>query len=271
MAESAAKKATPVVITAGGRTTLGDHMVKALVTLGGVAFLERVLTVLQSAPSVGAITVVGPSEIEPLTTQYGVTLLPEGKTGIENLQIGLEYAKKEAGTGHVLFVASDMPFLTVDAIETLLIETLLNVSLSDADIIFPVTTKADFDKKFPHCPGTWTKLREGEVTGGSVFLLRPSAIARNLGLLEKTFAVRKSQIGMARLLGLPFIIAFLTHHLTIPAAERRVSQITGCNCKAYLNAPPELSCDIDTPEEYLWAEQHITNPALDTMVEVPYA
>jgi molybdopterin-guanine dinucleotide biosynthesis protein A len=261
MAENAAKKIIPVVVTAGGRTTFGDHTIKALVTLEGITFLERVLTVLQSAPSVGRIIVVGPSEIEPLIKQYSATFLPEGKTGIENLQIGLNDAKKDAGAGHVLFVASDMPFLTVDAIEALL------ASQSSADIIFPVTTKVDFDKAFPHCPGTWTKMSEGEVTGGSVFLLRPSAIARNLALLENAFAVRKSQIGMARLLGLPFIVAFLTHRLTIPAAERRVSQITGCDCKAYLNAPPELSCDIDTPEEYLWAQQHITNPNL----EVSYA
>jgi molybdopterin-guanine dinucleotide biosynthesis protein A len=258
-------RAIPVVITAGGRTTFGDHTVKALVTLGGVTFLERVLVILQSAPSVGRITVVGPSEIETLTERFGVAFLLEGKTGIANLQIGLDHAQKDAGAGHVLFVASDMPFLTVKSIETL-----LAVSISDADIIFPVTTKADFDHHFPHCPGAWTKLREGEVTGGSVFLLRPSAIAKNIALLERAFAARKSQVGMASLLGLPFIIAFLTHRLTIPAAERRVSQITGCQCFAYLNAPPELSCDIDTPEEYLWAQKHL-NSSQNSLTEVSRA
>ena len=254
----------PVVITAGGRTTFGDSPIKALITLTDKnkndqkkSFLEYVLIALRDAPSVGTITIVGPpKELLPLAEQYDATLLPEGKTGIENLRIGLAHISKEAGGGSVLFVASDVPFLTPTAIETLLQSA---QEQTEIDILFPVTTKNAFDQVFPDCPGIWNKIADGEVTGGSVFLMRPTAIEKNADLLEKAFSARKSRFQMASLLGIPFIVAFFTQRLTIAAAEKRISEITGCVCRAYRNAPPELACDIDTPQEYAWAQDFFNN------------
>jgi hypothetical protein len=58
---------------------------------------------------------------------------------------------------------------------------------------------------------------------------------------------------MARLLGPVFLLRFLARRLTIPEAEARASQITGCQCRVLMDADPRLSCDVDHLADYEYA------------------
>ncbi len=238
----------PAVVTAGGRVdgALAEatgQSVKALIELNGSPMLKGVLDALESSGMVRETVVVGPDVLKPHVG--AACLLAEGDSGIENLSRGLQAV--DAGEGFALFAASDLPFLCAGSVRWL-----IDNAPEDADIVFPITDRQRYEARFPRTPGAWTKLRDGELTGGSVFLMRPAAIQRNRALLERVFNARKSQWELARLLGLGFALKFATGGLTVAAAEARATALTGCRCKAIANAHPHLACDLDTHEEWLY-------------------
>lgn len=226
--------------------------IKALTVLGEMPLLTRVVSALRRCPQIGVIVVVGPKdEIEAVACNAGADIiLEEGETGPQNVLQGFSAVSANLGEGRVLVAASDLPWLNPAAITSLIAST----QTSDADIVFPVISRAEYERVFPTAPNVWTPLREGEFTGGSVLLMRPAAIERNRALIERVFAARKSQWQMARLLGLSFALRFKLGRLSIPQAEARASFLTGCRCLALRGAAPYLAADVDDAADYEWAE-----------------
>jgi GTP:adenosylcobinamide-phosphate guanylyltransferase len=238
----------PAVVTAGGRlegvlAEATGQTIKALIPFEGIPLLRRVLKALEGSEVVRETVVVGPEALSEHTGS--ASLLAEGGSGIENLTRGLQAI--DAGEGFALFAASDLPFLCAESVQWL-----VKNAPSDADIIFPITDRQRYEARFPGTPGAWTRLNGAELTGGSVFLMRPAAIAKNRLLLERAFEARKSQWAMANLLGLGFALKFALGRLSVAAAEKRITELTGCRCLALHNAHPHLACDLDTHEEWLY-------------------
>ena len=76
--------------------------------------------------------------------------------------------------------------------------------------------------------------------------------------LERVFKVRKSKIGMAKLLGPLFLYKFLRKQLTVPMVEAKLKQILGCTGAPVLNCAPELAYDIDDFEDYEYALKFVS-------------
>lgn len=243
----------PAVITAGGRLC-GDLAaaagtdIKALAPVGGEPLLGRVLRGLQESRRVGKFVVVGPPSLAGELGAFGV-LIDEGATGPENIARGLNALGAAEAAGWALLVTCDLPF--VDGAS---IRWLLDHAPDDADVVFPILTRAEYDAALPGSPNTYARLADGEYAGGCVFLVRPAALLRNQALIGQVFDARKRQIAMARLLGLPFVLRFLTGRLTVTQAEARASALTGCRCRALPHAPASLAADVDTLEDYRFVE-----------------
>ncbi len=247
----------PVVVTAGGRIAgeLADAAgttIKALAPVAHKPLIAFMLDAISNAPSVGSVVVVGPPELAPvLAAEYpNVCLVPEGQTGPENVLRGLTALRAEIANGMALVCTSDLPFASMDAIAAL-----LQTAPPNADIVFPVVSRADYESRFPGSPNVWTKLSGGEYTGGSCLLVRPDALEKNRALIERVFAARKSQWDMARLLGIGFALRFKMGNLTIAQAETRASELTGCKCVAQTGGDPRLSADVDTLADYRYAQE----------------
>ena len=197
----------------------------------------------------GEPVVVGPVEaLQAVVAPYTTRLVAEGETGPENVHRALAALTPQEKNGFVLLCTSDLPFVTPEAIRWL-----IDCAPDDADIVFPVIAKQAFEAAFSGSPNTYARLAGKEYIGGSILMVRPDAIEKNLALIEKLFAVRKSQFGMARLLGFPFLLRFLTGVLTVAQAETRAGDLTGCRCRALMDAPPQISADIDSLADYDWA------------------
>jgi GTP:adenosylcobinamide-phosphate guanylyltransferase len=245
------------VVTAGGRLS-GDLAerartdIKALAPVAGNSLLGCVISALRSAGGVTRIVVVGPRDrIESVAFDAGANEVhEEGETGPENVRIGLNALRSVIGEGRAVVASSDLPFLHPEAVCDLLHRA---GNEPAADILFPVVSRAGYEDAFPGSPNVWTPLSGGEYTGGSLVVVRPAALERNRALIERVFAARKSQYQMARLLGPTFLFRFLTRRLTISQAEARASHITGCECRALMDADPRLSCDVDNLADYDYA------------------
>jgi GTP:adenosylcobinamide-phosphate guanylyltransferase len=246
------------ILPAGGRLRgafaerVGTN-VKALIRLGGATLLARTLAALRATERVGRIVIVGPRDVlDHPDARRADAVLPEGgDSGPANILRGLEWLHQfGGGADRVLVVTTDLPFLTPRALTNF-----LDACPANLDICVPVLTRGEFRARFPDFRITCVRLRDGDWTMGCAFLVNPQAIAENRGLIERTFAARKSPLAMARLLGVGFLLRFAARRLTVPEVERRGGELLNCAAGAITGCPPELAFDIDTPQEYEYAAQ----------------
>jgi CTP:molybdopterin cytidylyltransferase MocA len=249
------------ILPAGGRITgtfaaEAETEVKALISFSGQTVLERTLNTLYATGCVECTVVIGPDEVatHPAARAADV-VLPEGDSGPENIFRGLEWLRRSNGgrhAEHVLIVTTDLPFLTPQAVTHF-----INTCPHEADVCVPVIHREAFQSRFPNTSNSYVRLRDGEWTIGCAFLVNPTTLMENHIHLERVFAARKSQWAMARLLGLTFILRFLSKRLTVNHIEQRSQEILRCRGVGVHNCAPELAFDIDQREEYHYARQHI--------------
>jgi len=258
----------PALITAGGRLSpdFAAHCgtdLKALALLGKQMLIERVIAALRESGLVSTIGIVGPVERLQGAGVRADLWIEEGQTGPENIQRGIA-ALRESGSlrseERLVICATDVAFLHADTIREL---HQVAEQRPDADIVFPIVRGETYDTAFPGSPNTYAPLADGRFTGSSVQIVRPDAITRNLPLIEKAFAARKSQMAMAQLLGLPFILRFVTRTLTVAAAEARVGAVTGLRCHAPVFTDARIAADVDLLADYQYACRFIAEREVD--------
>ena len=244
-----------VVLPAGGRIAgefarASGQEIKALIALGNQTVLRHCIETLRATGRIGNIVVVGPEETQMEARMAGAdAALPEGGSGPENFFRGLDWLEQNSGGNRVLIAATDLPFLTEDALIRF-----LDACPKSAEVAVPVISQAAMEARFPGLPGEYVPLREGLVTTGCVFLVSPEVLRRNRAHIEAIFAARKNQIAMARLLGLNFILRYILRRLSIKDIEKQCRRILNCSGAAILDSAPELAFDMDTPEEYVYAK-----------------
>ena len=249
-----------VILPAGGRIS-GEFAaetgvgVKALIEIGGRTVLQRTLDALRATGRVRRAIVIGPDEIrEHPCSRSADAVLPEGgDSGPANILRGIEWLRETDGSraDRVLIVTTDLPFLTPHAISGF-----IDSCRSDVDLCAALVSRKAFEERFPGSENQYVPLADGEWTLGCGFLVNPEAIVANRDHIERVFAARKSQIGMARLLGLSVIIRFKMGRLSVSHIEKRCSKILGCSGKAVPGSPPELAFDLDHIGEYRYAANH---------------
>ena len=223
--------------------------VKALVTVGEMTLLERAVTALRESGCVRRIVVIGDVEVREEAVRVGAdTALESGDSGPENIFRGLESLQSYGGTDRILVVTTDLPFLTGEAISRFVAQC-----PADAELCLPILTQAELDARFPGSPSEFVPLKEGQFTLGSVALLKAETLQRNRAHLESVFSARKSQLGMAKLLGFGFVVKFLLKRLSVRDIEARCEALLKCRGAAVPHSPAELALDIDTLEDFRYA------------------
>ena len=280
--KSQSEELLDVILPAGGRikdefAQMAGTDVKALIDFNGQTILRRAIHTLRATGRIGRIAVIGPPAVLTEAQESGAgLLLPEGDSGPDNILRGLhalqggEKEKRRKGEketrtekdsssilqpssfAKVLILTTDLPFLTVDALNRF-----LEACPPDADIAVPVVTDEEFMARFPGTQNEYVKLRDGAYTIGGAFVLNGETLLRNEAHLRALFAARKSQWQMARLVGFGTILKFATKRLTVEELQAKASAIAGCRGVAVHHAPPELAYDIDLPAEYEYARQQV--------------
>jgi len=247
-----------VVLPAGGRihgnfAAAAGTEVKALIRLGSSTVLRRTIDCVRSTGRAGRIVVIGPEEALEEGRSAGADLTAtEGDTGPANILRGLDALATETEAPRTLVLTTDLPFLTADAITAF-----MDACPAAADLAVAVVRREDYEGRFPGSANTYVRLRNGEFTLGCAFLLNGAVLRANRTRIEQVFQARKSQFGMARLLGLPMVIRFLTRRLTLPHVIDRCGELLHCSGAAVLDAAPEIAFDIDREEDFHYAAQHV--------------
>lgn len=243
-----------VILPAGGRisgefASAAGATVKALIQIDGQSILHRTLSVLRSSDRFARIVAIGPDEIATgAHCELLDAVLPEGDSGPENIFKGLSWLSETnqgKPTDRVLVLTTDLPFLALDVLERF-----IDNCPESMEICLPITQREEFEARFPGSPNEYVSLSDGEWTIGCAFLLDPAVLLASREHIENIFSARKSKFAMARLLGLPFIVKYLTRRLDVECIEERCRAILGCSAGGIRGGAPELAFDLDQLEEY---------------------
>lgn len=214
---------------------------EALIPIGSRAMIEYVVEALSGARRVRRVLVVGPAaELSALPLGDGVEIEDSAGGIMENIEAGL---KRLSGEKRVLLATSDIPLLTSRSVDNFL-DLCGDMS---GDLYYPIIEKNVVEKIFPSTRRTYVRLKEGVFTGGNLFLINPAVYKRCLENGRKIISLRKSPVGLCKILGFTFLVKFLLHSLTLADAEKKVSKLLGIRGVAVKSEFPEIGVDVDKP------------------------
>lgn len=219
---------------------------EAEIPVGGRAMADWVLDALQASPSVSSIGLVGPHSLQ----RPCVTLAPMAEDLFGNILQGLKTAPP--ATDQVLFVTSDIPWISGP-----IIETFLQRAPRDVDVVYPVIPKAVVESRFPGTKRTYIRLQDGVFTGGNIFLAKVAALPGLKERAEVLLGHRKSPWKLARDVGPGLLLRLITGGLSLDEVQRRVGKILGISGCALIFPYAEVGVDVDKPEDLSLAEQEL--------------
>jgi len=238
------------IIPAGGRFTQRSDssvVIKALLEINGKSLLEILLLSLSRVDAVGRTIVVGPKSLHSLTSEYEAVWIDDTGSLLGNVQAGIRFEKLDSDSRIAVF-AADMVHPKPESIAAFLFE-----SSGDAKLTIPLISKASFEAAYPGSPSTFVKLKEGEVTTGSMLTCPAGLIENPPPAVAALLGNRKSQIAMAKALGWGVVWGFMTGSLSIDNLEARITKLVGVNAKAIRDSAPDLAMDIDDERDLEYA------------------
>lgn len=232
---------------------------EALISIGDKPMVQYVVEAISNSKFIKNIVVVGPKQLlQPVFAHVdNITFVPAGDSVIQGVLNGL---KKTGHQEQVLIASSDIPLITPEAIDDFVTQCL---PLKNVDVFYSIVPKEANDRKFPGVQRTYVSLRGGTYTGGNIFLVKPAIVEKCAAKAEEIFALRKSPIALARLVGLGCIVKFALRILTIREIEKRAGELLGITGKAIISQYPEVGVDVDKPSDLELAHKNIKQSKLD--------
>jgi GTP:adenosylcobinamide-phosphate guanylyltransferase len=239
------------VITAGGRVdgtfaqAIGTD-VKALAPVGSRCLIDAAI---EAARGIGveAIAVVGGDAVREHCGSRVELIVDESNDGGENARRALR-----AFPGHdVLYLTSDVPFLSVDGLRDF-------VARSEGFVAsLPLAGADAYERRFAGAPDHTMTLGGERFASGTVFVMRQPAIERIAALAGSFFNARKSAWQLATLCGPILLAKYALSRLRVADIEHRAARILGGPVRAIRDASPGLCYDVDNLEEWDYARTHV--------------
>ncbi len=238
------------IVTAGGiplaneplySETRGDS--KALLDVAGKPMVQWILDALSQARTIENVVVVGLTPKLGLQCAKPMYFVPNQGKMLDNFRAGIQKSLEiNPQASHVLFVSADIPAITAEMVDWV-VETAME---TDDDIYYNVIERSVMEKRFPGCKRTWTKLKDMEVCGGDMNVVRSSKVVdEDDPLWRKISDARKSPLKQASLIGFGTALKFLFGQLTLEEAERRVEEKLGIEGRVIVCPYAEDGMDVD--------------------------
>lgn len=215
---------------------------EAMITIGRKAMVDYVIDALKSSSKIGRIVVLGPSDVPDFCQRDDVKVVTAGGDLLDNLAKGVESLHD---ADRVLLATCDIPLITPPAIE----DFLDRCGGRSAEIYYPVVPREAVEKSFHNVRRTYVTLREGEFTGGNLFLIDPRAVSRCMDVGRQLVDARKSPLRLSRLIGFSFLLRFIFKMVTLKEAQDKVSALLGVKGVVVITTYPEVGVDVDKPSD----------------------
>ena len=220
---------------------------KALLDLAGKPMLQWVLDALNAAPSITGLRIFG---VDPDAHPWRITkpahFYPDQGSMLKNILRGLAEIGRQASPDEpVLLTSGDVPTVTAHVLEWAAGNA---ARYPEMDVVYHVVERRVMEERFPGARRTYLRLKDVEVCGGDVNLVRVRAAQRDDDLWERIIASRKSPLKQAALLGWRVLLGVLLRRYTLEEAARLAAQRMNLAGTVALSPYAELAMDVDKPE-----------------------
>lgn len=218
---------------------------KALLEIAGKSMVQWVLDALDGARQIEKVVIVGLDESSPVNCGKIAGFVPDQGDLMLNMMAGLDRVRQlDPSAEFVLFTSADIPGLTPEMVDWR-VETALQAK---ADLDYVAVERAVMEERFPTSNRSYVKLKDAEVCGGDINVIKASMAVRK-ELWDRIVAARKHPMQQAALLGFDTLLLILLRRLTFEAAERRISRKLKLDGHAHLAPYAEVAMDVDKPHQ----------------------
>lgn len=235
---------------------------KALLDVAGKPMAQWVMDALDQAQTIDRIVVVGLDANSNIHSRKIVALIESEGTILLNIRCGVKKVLEiNPSADHVAIVSADIPGIQPEHVDWV-VRTAMQ---TDEDIYYNVITRQVMESRYPGSKRSYTRLKDVEVCGGDLNVVRAMTVTGNDKLWERIIAARKNVFKQAALIGYDTLLLLLLRQMGLEGAIRRVTQRVNLTGRALLCPYAEIGMDIDKPHqlELMRADlsQRVTQPA----------
>lgn len=226
-----------------------------LVDVAGKSALQRVIEALESAQQVRGGILCGPTdEIYSATADFERILTGTGFTWLapkSGPSASAIHAVQTIDSYPVLLTAGDHALLNADLVDSFC----RSARTIGADIVAGLAPHAVVQAAYPESKRTVQRYRDGTFCGTNLFAVMNQQGLAALNFWQAVEAQRKRPWKIARKLGIGFMLRYLLHRVTLDAAFRRLSAISGCRAAYVLVDSARAAVDVDSVADRDLAEK----------------
>jgi GTP:adenosylcobinamide-phosphate guanylyltransferase len=219
---------------------------KALLDVAGKPMAQWVLDALDGAQTIDQVVVIGLEENCGLHSQKVVTFTESAGSILLNIRAGVKKVLEiNPSAGHVTVVSADIPGIRSEHVDWV-VRTAMQ---TDEDVYYNVITRQVMERRYPGSKRSYTRLKDVEVCGGDLNVVRTMTVTGNDELWERIIAARKNVFKQAALLGYDTLLLLLLRQITMESAIKRVTRRVNLTGRALLCPYAEIGMDVDKPHQ----------------------
>ncbi|NPB10097.1 MAG: NTP transferase domain-containing protein, partial [Thermodesulfobacteria bacterium] len=228
---------------------------KALVPVGGVPMIRRVVEALLASPTVEEVFLCGPEEkhwqeLRPLLPPSVKWIAPASTPSRSTLK-----ALELLGETPVFLTTGDHALLTPEVVEYFLHRA---PRTEGADLVVGVARYETLRAAYPDARRTTYRLKEGRFCSTNLYAFLTPAAKQAVYFWRRVEEKRKNPLAIVRAFGARALAKYLSGRLSLEEAFARVSRVLGCRVAPVVIPHPEAAIDVDDPEDLALANQILT-------------
>lgn len=221
----------------------------ALIEVGGVPMLLRVVRVLRECPDIARIVICidEPSALDavPELARLRAEGALECRTALDSPSRSVADLLDHIGPSErALVVTADHALLTPE-----MVARVTRADAGDADLLVAVVTAEVILARYPETKRTWLKFSDDWVSGANLFAFRTPEARRAAEFWVRAERFRKQPWKLVGVFGPGALLAFLFRRLDLETAFARVSRAVGARVRAVRMPWAEAAIDVDRPAD----------------------
>ncbi len=239
------------IVTAGGipqpdeplyEYTKGEN--KALLNVCSKPMIQWVLDALAGAEAVDSVVIIGLEESSQFECPKIKAFIPNQGGMLQNVRAGMVKVQEiNPSATHFLAVSSDIPGIRPEMINWIV----QNAMKTDLDIYYHVIEKSVMEARYPGSKRSYTRLKDIEVCGGDMNVIRVMAGTDKDAIWEKLIASRKNVFKQASIVGWDTLFFLVTRQFTLAKAVEKVTKRLKITGQAVICPYAEVGMDVDKP------------------------
>lgn len=241
------------MVTAGGVPKPEDPLYpytqgqpKALLDICGKPMIQWVLDALGGAERIDQVVVIGLDADSGVTCAKPTVFMPSLGGMLDNIRGGVEKVLElNPQAHHVIAVSSDIPGITPEIVNWA-VDTAME---TDDDVYYNLITREVMEARYPSSERSYVRLKDVEVCGGDMNVVRTMTVTGNEELWERIVAARKNAFKQAALLGYDTLFLLYFRLITLERAVQKATKRLGVSGRAILSPYAEIGMDVDKPHQ----------------------